>query len=185
MFDLFNKKKKLLYGSAEKPIYLDINDFHIVSKKAISEEIDMRKNYYCKLHLQYFGNEDYKYHTPALLNDNFTVYVAPHYEGTTMEPIKESIRNQILYLGYGYPLYYHKYSDKVPVTECVCTNIERMRRLCTDIHVEPDIREGYTCAKYIVHCYDNENDYDIYFMFYSGTFYNESLDFMFHPVWRL
>lgn len=146
-------------------------DIGVFNTRNISDNIKTKKTNYYKI---LFDN--------VKKDKNFALYVAPTFQGVKPIPLKESVHAWVGHAEFrhDYPLYLAK-AKLGHFT--LHTNLELIRNNCRDIHMELDDKEGVITTKYIFHCADNEDGYDIYFVCYSGDLPKEVIDLLLKPKW--
>lgn len=140
----------------------------------ISAKIHTRKKNYYKIIFNGWENSD------------IAMYVAPEFNGTKAVELEATIRAKTGFERRSdYPLYVRKFTTSSGIKYMILyTDLELILTNCRDIHMELDEKEGKLCTKYIIHCADNEDDYDMYFVFYNTDLPEKVIDAITNPSWR-
>lgn len=160
----------------ESRLFFNFCNSDIVHSNNISKEVHTKKKYYYETFCDHLLRCD-----GTLVRDlsisNIAVYVATSYVGTKAEKFTDIVcRRGYDFENGRYPLFYvDENSFAIYLSDIV--------KHCTDIHAELDHKAGKCMAKYIFHCVDNENDFDIYLTFYSDSLSWDAKTLLLNPDW--
>ena len=174
LLDIFKGSRVDLASiSFKKTVAIRSDDLPFAHASTISNHIQTRKKNYYKLIFDGYETSD------------MALYVAPEYIGTKSTKLQTTVDRMA---GFNrrtdYPLYLQV--DKFDKTKVsFTTDLGLIQANCRDIHMELDEKEGVLCTKHIVHCADNEDDYDMYLVFYEADLPRKVIDELLIPAWRL
>lgn len=171
IFDLFHKKNNI-----ESRLFFKFCNSNIVHSNNISKEVHTKKKYYYETFCDHLLRNN-----GTLVRDlsisNIAIYVATSYIGTKVEELTDVIYQRGHDFESGrYPLFYvDEGTFAIYLSDVV--------KHCTDIHAELDHKDGKCMAKYIFHCVDNENNFDIYLTLYSDSLSWDAKNLLLNPDW--
>ena len=180
-----NKQETSLTGGDLQRCKISFNiaeeNVALVHNNMISENVKTDKKYYIKL-------TPYRITIPNNIlpvydfeKNNIAMYIAPDYQGTKMKTVLSTITRP--FKG-NYTYKFPFYLDRLNYGEgFALTDLYLVRSCCSGIFAEPDTKQGTPTTKYIIKCSDNENDFEIYFVFYATDFPTNIIKALLDPFW--
>lgn len=174
IFNLFHKKN----ANVESRLFFQFCDSDIVHSNNISKEVHTKKKYYYEAFCDHLICKDgTTIHDRSI--SNIAVYVATSYIGTKAEELTDTIyRRRNDFESGRYPIFWQD-------ENVFAIYLSDIVKHCTDIHAELDHKDGKCMSKYIFHCVDNENDFDIYLTLYSDSLSWDAKAMLLNPDWIL
>ena len=160
----------------ESRLFFKFNNSNIVHSNNISKEVHTKKKYYYETFCDHLLCNNGSSICDCSIS-NIAIYVATSYIGTKVEELADVVhRRRYDFKNGRYPLFY--------VDECTfAIYLSDVVKHCIDIHAELDHKNGKCMAKYIFHCVDNENNFDIYLTLYSDSLSWDAKTLLLNPDW--